>query len=145
MKIAIFGSGYVGLVTGACLADAGHRVVCVDIDQAKIESLQRGKVPIFEPGLGQMIARNAEQNRLAFTTDVGIAMDAVDLVFIAVGTPSDEDGSADIRHVLNVAAMIGDLLTRYVVVVDKSTVPVGTGRPPMGMCASPTRARISPS
>ena len=126
MKIVIFGSGYVGLVTGACLADVGHNVVCVDIDPVKVEALKRGEVPIFEPGLSEMITRNIGQSRIAFTTDPKPAIEGAELIFIAVGTPSSEDGSADLRHVLNVAATIGDSLSRYAVIVDKSTVPVGT-------------------
>ncbi|MGX5844179.1 UDP-glucose dehydrogenase family protein [Mesorhizobium sp. ArgA1] len=134
MKIAIFGSGYVGLVTGACLADVGHHIVGVDTDSAKVDLLQHGEIPIFEPGLGELISRNAEQGRLSFTTDPSIALQDAELVFIAVGTPSGENGSADLKHVLSVAKTIGDHLASYAVVVDKSTVPVGT--------AEKVRARI---
>jgi UDPglucose 6-dehydrogenase len=126
MKIAIFGSGYVGLVTGACLADVGHNVESIDIDDAKVERLRVGKIPIYEPGLSELIERNAQQGRLTFTTDAAMALRDVDLIFIAVGTPSDEDGSADLKHVLSVATTIGDNLTGYAIILDKSTVPVGT-------------------
>ena len=126
MKITIFGSGYVGLVTGACLAQTGNDVLCVDIDAEKIERLQRGDVPIFEPGLEAMIRHNQSEGRLAFTTDVAMAVAHGLFQFIAVGTPPDEDGSADLRHVLNVAETIGAHIQDYRVVVDKSTVPVGT-------------------
>jgi UDPglucose 6-dehydrogenase len=126
MNIAVFGSGYVGLVTGACLADVGHRIICVDIDAAKVAALEGGAVPIFEPGLAELIGRNRQEQRLAFTTDPVEALTGCDLVFIAVGTPPDEDGSADLTHVLAVARTIGDHLADYAVIVDKSTVPVGT-------------------
>ncbi|MFC3208589.1 UDP-glucose dehydrogenase family protein, partial [Aquamicrobium soli] len=126
MKIVIFGSGYVGLVTGACLSDVGHEVVCVDVDAGKVAALKRGEVPIFEPGLAEMIARNIRQSRISFTTEAAPAIEDAELIFIAVGTPSNEDGAADLKHVLNVAAMIGDNLSHRTVIVDKSTVPVGT-------------------
>src|SRR5690554_6670850 len=126
MRIAFFGSGYVGLVTGACLADVGHRVICVDIDAERIERLRQGIVPIFEPGLGDLIAHNGGDGRLEFTTDAGRAVQQSDLIFIAVGTPPDEDGAADQAHVLAVARTIGTHIDGYKVVVDKSTVPVGT-------------------
>ena len=126
MKITVFGTGYVGLVTGACLADAGHDVLCVDVDPAKVEALERGVVPIFEPGLESVVARNREEGRLGFTTDAaqGVAFGAMQ--FIAVGTPPDEDGSADMQYVLAVAATIGRHMDGYKLVVNKSTVPVGT-------------------
>jgi len=126
MKITIFGSGYVGLVTGACLADAGNHVLCVDIDPRKIEMLKRGEMPIHEPGLEAVAARNAEQGRLLFTTDAveGVAHGLFQI--IAVGTPPDEDGSADLRYVLAVARTIGTHMSDYKVVMTKSTVPVGT-------------------
>ena len=126
MKITIFGTGYVGLVTGACLADAGHDVLCVDVDQAKVEALERGVVPIFEPGLEPMVARNWEEGRLRFTTDAGRGVGFGTLQFIAVGTPPDEDGSADMQYVLSVATTIGRHMDGYKLVVNKSTVPVGT-------------------
>ncbi|MCP1676583.1 UDPglucose 6-dehydrogenase [Natronocella acetinitrilica] len=126
MKITIFGSGYVGLVTGTCLADAGNDVLCVDVDQAKVDRLNRGEVPIHEPGLDDLIARNREAGRLRFTTDVSQAVAHGLMQFIAVGTPPDEDGSADLQYVLAVARSIGQHIDDYRVVVNKSTVPVGT-------------------
>lgn len=126
MKLTIFGSGYVGLVTGACMAEMGNHVVCYDIDMGKIERLNNGEVPIYEPGLDEYIARNMESGRLEFTTDVKKAVDHGLFQFIAVGTPPDEDGSADLRHVLAVAKSIGENMDEYRIVVDKSTVPVGT-------------------
>ncbi len=126
MKVTVFGSGYVGLVTGACFAEAGNNVVCVDIDAAKVARLQQGEIPIHEPGLDAIVKRNHEKGRLEFTTSAeeGIAHGLFQ--FIAVGTPPEEDGSADLSHVLTVAETIGRHMTDYRVVVDKSTVPVGT-------------------
>ncbi len=126
MQITIFGSGYVGLVTGACLADAGNHVVCVDIDATRIERLNAGEVPIHEPGLDELIGRNREKGRLTFTTDARAAVAHGLFQIIAVGTPPDEDGSADLRHVLAVARTIGEHMDDYKVVITKSTVPVGT-------------------
>ncbi len=126
MKLSVFGSGYVGLVTGACLAEVGNEVVCVDIDQAKIDRLNRGQIPIFEPGLEPIIRRNMEQNRLSFTTDVDLAVEHGLFQFIAVGTPPDEDGSADLQYVTAVARSVGERMQSYRIVVNKSTVPVGT-------------------
>ncbi|HUX34400.1 MAG TPA: UDP-glucose/GDP-mannose dehydrogenase family protein [Gemmatimonadaceae bacterium] len=126
MNITVVGSGYVGLVVGACLAETGNAVVCADVDAAKIEGLTRNVLPIYEPGLDAYVERNQRDGRLRFTTDVGDAIAAADVVFIAVGTPPDEDGSADLRHVLAVATEIGKHMTRELVVVTKSTVPVGT-------------------
>ncbi len=126
MKLTIFGSGYVGLVTGACMAEMGNHVVCYDIDEAKIARLNKGEVPIYEPGLEAYIARNRESGRLEFTTDVKKAVDHGLFQFISVGTPPDEDGSADLKHVLAVAKAIGENMDEYRIVVDKSTVPVGT-------------------
>src|SRR5262245_16098744 len=126
MRVTIFGTGYVGLVTGACLAETGNHVVCVDIDRAKIENLKRGKLPIYEPGLEQIVKRTSEAGRLKFTTDVAEGVAHGLFQFIAVGTPADEDGSADVRYVLEVARSIGANLAEYRIVVDKSTVPVGT-------------------
>lgn len=126
MQVTIFGSGYVGLVTGACMAEMGNHVVCYDIDKAKIARLNTGEIPIYEPGLDAYIARNVEAGRLQFTTDVKKAVDHGLFQFIAVGTPPDEDGSADLKHVLAVARSIGEHMNDYRVVVDKSTVPVGT-------------------
>jgi UDPglucose 6-dehydrogenase len=126
MRVTIFGSGYVGLVTGACLADAGNHVVCVDVDAAKIERLNGGDVPIHEPGLDALIKRNAEAGRLEFTTDAVRAVEHGLFQIIAVGTPPGEDGSADLRYVLAVARTIGTHMSRYCIVITKSTVPVGT-------------------
>lgn len=126
MKLTIFGSGYVGLVTGACLADIGHNVMCVDRDPAKTKMLQDGQVPIYEPGLDQKIAANAKAGRLHFTTDAQKGVDHGKVIFIAVGTPPDEDGSADISAVLSVAKTIATYMTEPKVVVTKSTVPVGS-------------------
>ena len=126
MKIGVVGTGYVGLVVGACLADNGNTVVCVDIDEAKVAALRRGEVPIYEPGLEEMIVRNVAEERLRFTTDLAEAVRASDILFIAVGTPQDEDGAADTRHVLKVAEDIGRAMDAPKVVVVKSTVPVGT-------------------
>lgn len=126
MNVAIFGVGYVGLVTGACLAEVGHRVDCIDIDQARIDGLNRGQVPIHEPGLESLVKQNLASTRLAFHADPARVLATADIVFIAVGTPSDEDGSADLTHVLAVAHTIGQYLERPLVVVNKSTVPVGT-------------------
>ncbi|OBG72805.1 UDP-glucose/GDP-mannose dehydrogenase family protein [Mycobacterium sp. E3305] len=126
MKISIIGCGYVGLVTGACLADSGNDVVCVDIDQAKVDELMAGGVPIYEPGLAELIARNRENGSIDFTTDRRRAIEHGDVVFIAVATPMSESGEADLSYVHAAAADIGTYLDRYKVVVDKSTVPVGT-------------------
>ena len=126
MRVTIFGSGYVGLVTGACLADAGNHVICVDVDAAKIERLNRGEVPIHEPGLDALIKRNAEAGRIEFTTDASRAVEHGLFHLIAVGTPPGEDGSADLRYVLAVARTIATHLSRYGIVITKSTVPVGT-------------------
>ncbi|MBU60585.1 MAG: UDP-glucose 6-dehydrogenase [Alcanivorax sp.] len=126
MRITVFGTGYVGLVTGTCLADAGHDVLCVDVDPAKVEALNQGQVPIYEPGLAPMVARNRQEGRLSFTTDAEAGVAFGSLQFIAVGTPPDEDGSADLRYVLAVAATIGRHLDDYKLVINKSTVPVGT-------------------
>src|SRR5690606_23800761 len=126
MRVTVFGSGYVGLVTGACLADAGNHVLCVDIDENKIARLKRGEMPIYEPGLEPMVKRWQEAGRLKFTTDVREGVRHGLFQFISVGTPQDEDGSADLKHVLAVARSIGENLEEYRIIVDKSTVPVGT-------------------
>ena len=126
MRVSIFGAGYVGLVTGTCLAEVGHDVVCVDIDADKVDGLNRGIVPIFEPGLAPMVQANHAAGRLRFSCDAAEAVDHADVVFIAVGTPPGEDGSADLQYVLEVATTIGRHLKRSMLVVDKSTVPVGT-------------------
>jgi UDPglucose 6-dehydrogenase len=126
MRVSVFGTGYVGLVTGACLADAGNQVLCVDVNAAKVERLKRGEIPIHEPGLEGVVKRSREGGRLDFTTDAAAGVAHGVFQFIAVGTPPDEDGSADLSHVLDVARTIGQRLDDYRVVVNKSTVPVGT-------------------
>jgi UDPglucose 6-dehydrogenase len=126
MKITVIGAGYVGLVSGACLAEMGNHVVCLDVDPRKIDMLNKGEIPIHEPGLDQVVQRNAAAGRLQFTTDIGVAVAHGTLQFIAVGTPPDEDGSADLQYVLAAARNIGRLMTDYKLVIDKSTVPVGT-------------------
>ncbi|MGD2067584.1 MAG: UDP-glucose/GDP-mannose dehydrogenase family protein [Gemmatimonadota bacterium] len=126
MNVAVIGTGYVGLVVGACLSETGNDVVCADIDEDKIARLNRGEVPIFEPGLERLLENNLEGGRLVFTTDVAEAVRRSDIIFIAVGTPPDEDGSADLRHVLDVAAAVGDAMNGEKIVITKSTVPVGT-------------------
>jgi UDPglucose 6-dehydrogenase len=126
MKISVIGSGYVGLVTGACLAEVGNEVLCLDVDERRIEQLEQGVVPIHEPGLGELIERNVGARRLRFTTDTERAVDHGTIQLIAVGTPPDEDGSADLRHVVAAARSVGHHMKDYKVVVDKSTVPVGT-------------------
>ena len=128
MRIAVVGTGYVGLVSGACLAETGVTVVCVDVDASKIQRLNGGGIPIYEPGLADIVARNRADERLFFTTSLREALVKADAVFIAVGTPQDEDGSADLKYVLGVAREIGELLENYIVVVTKSTVPVGTNQ-----------------
>ena len=128
MKIAVVGTGYVGLVAGACLAETGNDVICADIDQKKIDRLNAGEIPIYEPGLELLVERNLEEKRLRFTTDVAMAVRESYVIFIAVGTPPDEDGSADLQHVLNVARAIGRAMDGERIVITKSTVPVGTAR-----------------
>lgn len=128
MRITVIGTGYVGLVTAACLADFGHTMIGIDNDRAKIEALRQGKIPIYEPGLDAVVARNAEAGRLRFTTDLAGEVARAQVIFIAVGTPPHEDGSADLSHVEAVAAEIAPLIRDYKVIVNKSTVPVGTGR-----------------
>ena len=148
MNISVIGSGYVGLVVGACLAETGNDVTCADVGEEKIAGLKRNVLPIHEPGLEELIERNQADGRLTFTTDVGAAIAAADVVFIAVGTPQGEDGSADLQHVLAVADMIGQHMTKELVIVTKSTVPVGTAakvaahvaehsRLPFHMCSNP--------
>lgn len=141
MRVAIFGTGYVGLVTGTCLAEVGHEVVCVDVDAAKVDGLNQGVVPIYEPGLEPMVKANHAVGRLRFTTDAAQAIAHAEVVFIAVGTPPDEDGSADLQYVLAVARTIGEHIARPTVVVDKSTVPVGTADRVRETIASALRAR----
>jgi len=126
VKVAIAGTGYVGLVVGACLAETGNDVICADVDAAKITALKQNKIPIYEPGLEPMVVRNQREGRLSFTTDVATAVERSEVIFIAVGTPPDEDGSADLQHVLGVARTIGQHMNEPKLVVTKSTVPVGT-------------------
>lgn len=126
MKVSVFGTGYVGLVTGACLAHSGHNVVCVDVDENKVNRLLAGDIPIFEPGLEHVVEQGVAEGRLEFTTNAKQAVDHAEIIFIAVGTPPDEDGGADLRYVLQVAASIGEHMQDYRLVVNKSTVPVGS-------------------
>lgn len=128
MKITIVGTGYVGLVTGTCFAEVGIDVTCVDIDQQKIENLNKGISPIYEPGLDAFIERNVSKGRLSFTTDLSSCMDDTEVIFSAVGTPPDEDGSADLKYVLDVARTVGKTMNKYILIVTKSTVPVGTAK-----------------
>ena len=127
MKISVVGTGYVGLVSGTCFAETGVTVTCVDVNQEKISQLNKGIIPIYEPDLEDMVKRNVEKERLFFSTNLKESMVGAEVVFIAVGTPPDEDGSADLKHVLAVASEIGKHITSYMVIVNKSTVPVGTG------------------
>ncbi|MFQ5627514.1 MAG: UDP-glucose dehydrogenase family protein [bacterium] len=128
MKLTVVGTGYVGLVAGTCFADSGNEVVCVDIDKNKIDKLNNGDIPIYEPGLEEMVKLNIEQERLFFTTDIKSAVEKSKIIFIAVGTPPDEDGSADLKHVLAVARDVGKYINGYKIIVNKSTVPVGTAQ-----------------
>jgi UDPglucose 6-dehydrogenase len=128
MKIAVVGTGYVGLVVGACLAENGNEVACVDVDTEKIAKLEAGHMPIYEPGLEEIVRRNCELERLTFTTDLEASVEAAEIVFIAVGTPQGDDGSADLQYVLSVARDVGRAMNKYTVVIDKSTVPVGTAK-----------------
>jgi UDPglucose 6-dehydrogenase len=148
MRVAVVGTGYVGLVVGACLAETGNDVVCADLDAAKIEGLTRNRLPIYEPGLEPLVVRNQRVGRLGFTTDVGAGIERSDIVFIAVGTPPTEDGSADLQHVLDVAGTIGRRMNAPKIVITKSTVPVGTAeevrveiarhtRTPFHVCSNP--------
>ena len=148
MRVAVVGTGYVGLVAGAGLAETGNDVICADIDEDKIDRLNRGEIPIFEPGLDRLVERNLEDGRLRFSTDVARAVRESDVIFIAVGTPPGEDGSADLQHVLGVAEIIGRSMNGEKVVVTKSTVPVGTagrvravieehGGQPVHVCSNP--------
>ncbi|RYD74112.1 MAG: UDP-glucose/GDP-mannose dehydrogenase family protein, partial [Sphingobacteriales bacterium] len=126
MKIAVVGTGYVGLVTGTCFAETGNIVTCVDIDKAKVEKMQNGQIPIYEPGLDILFERNIEQGRLKFTTNLEEGIEGAKIIFLALPTPPGADGSADLKYILNVSEQLGPLLKDYVVIVDKSTVPVGT-------------------
>lgn len=126
-KITVIGTGYVGLVSGACFSEIGNRVICCDVDESKIKRLRRGEIPIYEPGLEELVKRNAEAERLYFTTEVGEAIESSDIIYIAVGTPMSETGEADMRYVMSAAKKIGEHLNGYKIIVNKSTVPVGTG------------------
>src|SRR6478735_4774598 len=143
MRVTVFGTGYVGLVTGTCLAEVGNQVVCVDIDHAKVDGLNKGVIPIYEPGLEEMVRANHASGRLSFTTEVAAPIEHGDIIFIAVGTPPDEDGSADLKYVLAVARTIGKHLKRPAVVVNKSTVPVGTADKVRAAIAGELKARAS--
>ena len=141
MKITVIGTGYVGLVTGACLSDVGIEVTCVDIDQKKIDGLKNGILPIYEPGLKEIVERNYAKDRLNFSTDLSEAIQGSAAAFIAVGTPPGEDGSADLKYVLAVADQIGMTMTDYLVVITKSTVPVGTAEKVRGAVANALNLR----
>lgn len=141
MKISVFGTGYVGLVTGACLADVGHSVLCVDVNQAKIDQLKQGIIPIHEPGIDTVVKRCVKEGTLHFTTSAAEAVSHGELIFIAVGTPPDEDGSADLQYVLAVAKSIGEHMSDYKVVIDKSTVPVGTAEKVQAAIAAQLKTR----
>jgi UDPglucose 6-dehydrogenase len=143
MKIAVVGTGYVGLVLGACLAENGNTVTCVDKDESKIATLKDGKMPIYEPGLEEIVRRNDHEERLTFTTDLPSAVKASEIVFIAVGTPQGEDGSADLQYVLAVARDVGRAMNKYTIVVDKSTVPVGTAKKVRDTVAAETMQSFS--
>src|SRR6476660_4209007 len=143
MKIAVVGTGYVGLVAGACLAENGNDVICVDKDEAKINTLRAGRMPIYEPGLEEMVRRNASEARLTFTINLPEAVKASEIVFTAISTPQGEDGSADLKHVLDVAHEIGRAIDKYTVVVDKSTVPVGTAKKVQAAIAGETSVPFS--
>jgi UDPglucose 6-dehydrogenase len=143
MKIAVIGTGYVGLVLGACLAENGNTVICVDKDESKVETLRGGRMPIYEPGLEELVRRNVHEDRLTFTTDLATSVGGSEIVFIAVGTPQGEDGSADLQHVLGVARDIGRAMNKYTIIVDKSTVPVGTARKVRDAVASQTTQTFS--
>lgn len=126
MKIAVIGTGYVGLVTGTCFADTGNEVTCVDIDQQKVDQLKSGQITIYEPGLDEIFLRNQKEGRLKFTTSLSEGIKGTNIIFLALPTPPDENGSADLKYVLQVADELGKILEEYAVIVDKSTVPVGT-------------------
>jgi UDPglucose 6-dehydrogenase len=143
MKIAVVGTGYVGLVLGACLAENGNDVICVDKDQSKIDTLEQGKMPIYEPGLEEMVRRNHAIGRLTYSINLASSVKASEIVFIAVGTPQNEDGSADLQHVLSVARDVGRAIEKYTVIVDKSTVPVGTATKVKAAIAGETKQPFS--
>ncbi len=142
MKITMVGTGYVGLVAGTCFADSGHDVVCIDIDRTKIDALNAGQIPIYEPGLEELVHKNVKEGRLSFTTELAPAVGASQVVFIAVGTPEGETGDADLQHVLESARQIGQALRHYTLIVDKSTVPVGTADRVREVIAGATRVEF---
>ncbi|HEY7475007.1 MAG TPA: nucleotide sugar dehydrogenase, partial [Vicinamibacterales bacterium] len=143
MRIAVIGSGYVGLVVGACFAETGNDVICVDKDAAKIRMLRQGVIPIYEPGLEELVRRNRLEKRLVFTTDLTDAVKKSEVVFIAVGTPTDEDGGADLQHVLAAARDVARAMNGYKVIVDKSTVPAGTAARVREVVARETKQQFS--
>ncbi|MEJ2637617.1 MAG: UDP-glucose/GDP-mannose dehydrogenase family protein, partial [Calditrichia bacterium] len=143
MKLAVIGTGYVGLVAGACFAETGNHVICMDKDEEKIKKLREGIIPIYEPGLEKLVERNVEHKRLTFTTDIKETVDKSDIIFIAVGTPPDEDGSADLSHVLAVAKSIGQHMKSPKIVVNKSTVPVGTAKKVKDAVQQETRVEVN--
>ena len=143
MKIAVIGTGYVGLVSGTCFAETGIQVTCVDIDEKKIEGLKQGQVPIYEPGLNRLVKRNLDKKSLVFTTDLSEAIIDCEAVFIAVGTPPDEDGSADLQYVIGVAREIGRNMKDYLVVITKSTVPITTSEKVRNAIAEELKKRNS--
>jgi UDPglucose 6-dehydrogenase len=143
MEIAVVGTGYVGLVTGTCLAETGNNVVCVDIDEAKVEKMKNGVVPIYEPHLDVLFERNIRQGRLRFTTDLEEAIGPAKIIFLALPTPPGEDGSADLSYILGVADQLGDMIKEYKVIVDKSTVPVGTADKVTAAIAAKTDVEFS--
>ncbi len=141
MRVSIFGTGYVGLVTGSCLSYSGHDVLCVDVDEAKVQRLRQGEIPIYEPGLENIVRESTAQDRLRFTTDAKEAVDHAEIIFIAVGTPPDEDGAADLRYVLQVAESVGTYIQDYRLVINKSTVPVGSADKVRDKIAQTLKAR----
>src|SRR5688572_2866802 len=143
MKIAVVGTGYVGLVAGSCLAETGNTVQCVDIDESKIARLNQGHIPIYEPGLEPLVKRNKEEGRIVFTTDLASAVKASDVIFIAVGTPAGEDGSADLQYVLGAAKSVGKAANGPKIIVDKSTVPVGTAAKVKDAAQAETKHKIA--
>ena len=142
MKISMIGTGYVGLVTGTCLAESGNDVICMDSDQKKIEMLSSGVIPIHEPGLEELIRRTVAYRRLTFTTDMAKAVKSSNIIFIAVGTPPGENGAADLKYVLKAAGEIGSYMNGYKIIVNKSTVPVGTGEKVKAVVAGKTRHKF---
>ncbi|MCK4894033.1 MAG: UDP-glucose/GDP-mannose dehydrogenase family protein, partial [Calditrichia bacterium] len=143
MNLAVVGSGYVGLVAAACFAETGNQVICMDKDEEKIKQLKKGIIPIYEPGLEEYVQRNYQQGRLVFTTDMKMTVDKSDIIFIAVGTPPDEDGSADLTHVLAVAKSVGKLMKSSKIIVNKSTVPVGTAKKVRDAAVKETKLEVN--